>query len=68
MKLYLGLLIGLLLGYAVSTTAEILDGNGQPMQPPSHWAPMTQSQQQQLNWQLQQNFNNALQQPRRNPC
>ena len=70
MKLYFGLLIGLLLGYALSTGAEVMSCNfaGQcvPAQPPAGWAPYTQSQQQQLNWQLQQNFNNALQQQR--PC
>ena len=71
MKLYLGLLIGLLFGYAMSTGAEVMYCNmyGQcaPAQPPAGWAPYTQSQQQQLNWQLQQNFNNALQNQRR-PC
>ena len=70
MKLYFGLLLGLLLGYALSTGAEVMncDWNGHctPSQPPAGWAPYTQSQQQQLNWQLQQNFNNALQQQR--PC
>ena len=67
MKLSLGLLIGLLLGYALSTGAEILDQYGNPAQPPAHWAPQTQSQQQQYDLMLKQNFNNTIQQPR-TPC
>ena len=69
MKIILTLTLGLLLGYVLSTGAEVMSCNfaGQcvPSQPPAGWAPYTQSQQQQLNWQLQQNFNNALQQ---RPC
>lgn len=67
MKLLLGILLGLSLGYAISTGAEILDSQGYPLQPPSHWAPQTQSQQQQYDLMLKQNFNNYLQQPRQ-PC
>ena len=69
MKFLLGIALGLVFGYALSTGAEVMSCNfaGQcvPAQPPAGWAPYTQSQQQQLNWQLQQNFNNALQQ---RPC
>ena len=69
MKFLLGIALGLVFGYVLSTGAEVMncDWNGHcaPVQPPAGWAPYTQSQQQQLNWQLQQNFNNALQQ---RPC
>ena len=72
MRLTLGVLLGLLLGWSVTTGAEILSCNvyGQcnPVPVPGHWGPATQSQQEQLNWSLQNNFNNALTQPQRRPC
>lgn len=71
MKTILTLALGLVLGYCLSTSAEVLScnfaGQCQPVQPPAGWAPYTESQRQQQNWQLQQNFNNALLN-QRNPC
>ena len=69
MKTLFALAIGIVLGWSLTVGAEILDQYGNPMQPPGHWAPMTQSQQQQLNWSLQNNLNQFLQQQNnRPPC
>lgn len=73
MKLLLGLVIGLLFGFTLSTGAEVLtctwEGQCQPVQPPGQWGVQRESQREQYDQMLRQNLNQFLQQqPRHNPC